>query len=442
MFFVAIMGGGPAGYTAGAELAKNGKSVIVFEKEELGGTCLNVGCIPTKTLLYSAKQFCNAQSEKYGIKAENVAFDWDKMQQRKDKIIRKLRAGVKQQLTNCTVIKGAATVVERTDEKVIIECNGEQYTAEKLLICTGSSNFVPPIDGIENNPNVWDSTAALQAKELPQSIAIIGGGVIGMEFATLFAELGVEVSVVEFMPNILPNIDEQISNLLKDKYQKQGIHFYLQNKVTAINGNTLTIENHEGETTTLTADKILLSVGRRPNLNGLENLGLKINKGIEVDDFMRTNLQNVYAVGDVTSKIMLAHVATQQAEIAVKSMLNEPTIPFGECVIPSVVYTNPEIATVGINEQTANQLGGYIIKSIPMSFSGRFVAENEGENGLCKVILEEKTNVIKGVHLFGNVSSEIIATATMAIQQKMTIEQLKQIVFPHPTVSEIIKECL
>ena len=442
MYFVAIMGGGPAGYTAGAELAKNGKSVIVFEKEELGGTCLNVGCIPTKTLLYSAKQFCNAQNEKYGIKAENVAFDWDKMQQRKDKIIRKLRAGVKQQLTNCTVIKGEATVVERNDEKVIIECNGEQYTAEKLLICTGSSNFVPPIDGIENNPNVWDSTAALQAKELPQSIAIIGGGVIGMEFATLFAELGVEVSVVEFMPNLLPNIDEQISLLLKDKYQKQGIHFYLQNKVTAINGNTLTIENHAGETTTLTAEKILLSVGRRPNLNGLENLGLKINKGIEVDDFMRTNLPNVYAVGDVTSKIMLAHVATQQAEIAAKSMLNEPTISFGECVIPSVVYTNPEIATVGITEQTANQLGGYIVKSIPMSFSGRFVAENESENGLCKVILDEKMNVIKGVHLFGNVSSEIIATATMAIQQKMTIEQLKQIVFPHPTVSEIIKECL
>ena len=232
-YFLAIIGGGPAGYTAAEMASKAGKDVVLFEQNALGGTCLNVGCIPTKTLLYSAKQYYNAtHADKYGVTAEGVAFDYVKMQQRKTKVVRKLVAGIRAKLNNehCTVINGAASVssyqvLQSTPGKtaISIQCNDEQYEAENLLICTGSTNFVPPIPGIKENDHVWDSTAALDAKELPASIAIVGGGVIGMEFATLYHELGVPVTVIEAMPTILPNIDQDIVTVLREKYEKAGI---------------------------------------------------------------------------------------------------------------------------------------------------------------------------------------------------------------------------
>lgn len=439
-YYLAILGGGPAGYTAAEIASKAGKDVILFEQNALGGTCLNVGCIPTKTLLYSAKQYVNAtHGDKYGVTAENVSFDYVKMQQRKTKVVRKLVAGIRAKLNNehCTVINGAAKVINRTDELVTISCGEEQYEAENLLICTGSTNFVPPIPGIKDNDHVWDSTAALDAKELPQSIAIIGGGVIGMEFATLYHELGVPVTVIEAMPTILPNIDQDIVTILREKYEKAGIKILTSTKVVEINGGALKVESGE----VIEADKILVSVGRRANLQGLEALtDLEFNRGaIVVDDFMKTNLPNVYAAGDVTGKIMLAHVASRQAEVAVGRMLKQiPVQRIAYNAIPSVVYTNPEIACVGITEKDFDAE----VKTLPMTFSGRFVAENEGETGLCKMLIDKKSHSVLGVHMIGNPCSEFVAAASFAVRMGYTVDEFKQVVFPHPTVSEILKEIL
>lgn len=417
--------------------------VVLFEQNALGGTCLNVGCIPTKTLLYSAKQYYNAtHADKYGVKAENVTFDYAKIVQRKQKVVRKLVAGIKQKLNNehCTVVTGSAAVVSRTDEAVVMTCNGEQYEAENLLICTGSVNFVPPIPGVKDNPAVWDSTDALAATQLPQSMIIVGGGVIGMEFATLYHELGVPVTVIEAMPTILPNLDQEVVSILRDKYTKAGIKILTATKVMSLDGNKVCAETAEGEKLELEAEHVLISVGRRANMAGLEALSdLECNRGIVVDDFMHTNLANVYAAGDVTGKIMLAHVASRQAEVAVGRMLKEmPVQRIAYNAIPSVVYTNPEIASVGITEQEAD----CEVRKIPMTFSGRFVAENEGETGLVKVLVDKKNQTVLGVHMIGNPCSEFVAAASFAVRMGYTVPEFMQVVFPHPTVSEVLREAM
>lgn len=444
MYNLAIIGGGPAGYTAAEKASKAGLSVILFEKEALGGTCLNVGCIPTKTLLYSAKQFHNAtHSDKYGIRVENATFDYTKIVQRKTKIVRKLVAGIKAKLAECTVITGVASVTEHTSEKVIISCAEQSFEAERLLICTGSNNFVPPIPGIADNEHIWSSTEALAATELPSSIVIIGGGVIGMEFATLFMELGVPVTVIEALPNILPNIDPEVVSLLRARYEKAGVSFLTSARVQSIEGGKVEYQPAEGPEQTLEADKILVCVGRRANLQDLQNLaGLELERNtIKVDEHMQTSLPNVYAAGDVTGKIMLAHVASRQAEVAVDHMLGVPD-EMHYNTVPSVVYTNPEIAVVGLSESDAASNDNLEVRKLPMTFSGRFMAENEGETGLCKMIVDTQTDTILGVHMFGNPCSEFVATAAMAIQSGFTSEQLKRIIFPHPTVSEILKEIM
>lgn len=445
-FFLAIIGGGPAGYTAAELASKAGKDVVLFEQNALGGTCLNVGCIPTKSLLYGAKQYYNAShAQKYGVSASDVAFDWAAMQKRKTIVVRKLVAGIKQRLNNehCTVITGEARVVSYQPSVVSIECNGETYEAENLLICTGSTNFVPPIPGVKDNPHVWDSTDALAATELPKSMIIVGGGVIGMEFATLYHELGVPVTVIEAMPTILPNLDQDVVQVLLDKYRKAGITILTSTKVKAIDEYRVQTANADG-IQTLEAERVLISVGRRANLKGLEALTeLEYNRGaIVVDDFMKTNLDHVYACGDVTGKIMLAHVASRQAEVAVGRMLKQiPLQRIAYSAIPSVVYTNPEIASVGLTEPQAKDLNLDIeVRQLPMTFSGRFMAENEGETGLCKMIIDAKKQTVLGVHCIGNPCSEFIAAASFAVRNGYTVGEMRQVVFPHPTVSEILHE--
>ena len=449
-YFLAIIGGGPAGYTAAEKASKAGKDVVLFEQNAVGGTCLNVGCIPTKSLLYGAKQYYNAtHAQKYGVTAENVAFDFAAMQKRKTIVVRKLVAGIKQRLNNehCTLVSGAAAVVSRTDELVTVSCNGETYEAENLLICTGSTNFVPPIPGIKENEYVWDSTDALAATELPKSIIIVGGGVIGMEFATLYHELGVPVTVIEAMPTILPNLDQDIVNVLLEKYKKAGINILTSTKVESIEGGKVHVKSQiSNEQLQISAERILVSVGRRANLQGLEALNdLELNRGaIIVDEFMKTNLPNVYACGDVTGKIMLAHVAARQAEVMVGRLLKQiPLQRIAYNAIPSVVYTNPEIASVGITEQQAAELNIETeVRQLPMTFSGRYMAENEGETGLCKLVLDTKKQTILGVHCIGNPCSEFIAAASFAVRMGYTTAEFEQVVFPHPTVSEILHEII
>ena len=391
------------------------------------------------------------------MKTEGLSFDYAKIVQRKTKVVRKLVAGIKQKLNNehCTVVMGAAAVVSRNDEQVIISCGEEQYEAENLLICTGSTNFVPPIPGVKDNPAVWDSTDALDSKELPQSMIIVGGGVIGMEFATLYHELGVPVTVIEAMPTILPNLDQEVVTILLEKYRKAGIQILTDTKVTELQGNKVVTTNGEYE-----AEHVLVSVGRRANMQGLDALSdLEMFRGgIVVDEFMRTNLKNVYAAGDVTGKIMLAHVASRQAEVAVGRMLKQlPLQRIAYNAIPSVVYTNPEIACVGLTEKDLNEIKEgdfapsmstdepfvpYEVHKLPMTYSGRFVAENEGEMGLCKVIVDKRSKTVMGVHMIGNPCSEFVAAASFAVRMGYTVGEFKQVVFPHPTVAEVLREAI
>ncbi len=449
MIDLAIIGGGPGGYVAAERAGHKGLSVTLFEKKELGGVCLNEGCIPTKTLLYSAKIYDNAcHGEKYGVKAENVTFDFGKIVARKNKVVRKLVAGVgsKMKMFHVNVIKGEAYIVGRSEKGIEITCNGESTFARNLLICTGSEAFVPPIPGVKEAGDViLTNREILALKEQPRSLVIIGGGVIGMEFASFYNSLGTEVTVIEMLPEILGGLDAEISAMLRDIYAKKGIKFNLSCKVTAVNGNEVEYEDPTGAKYTIIGEKILMSVGRRPVTQGfgLENLGVELNRGgIKVDEKMRTNIPNVFAAGDVTGFSMLAHTASREGEVVVNNLTGRNDV-MRYNAIPGVVYSNPEVSCVGLTEEQAAKEGiAYKVAKLPMAFAGRFVAENEGGNGLCKVLVGEKHGEVLGVHMLGNPSSEMLYGACMAIEQEMTVKELEEVVFPHPTVSEIFKEAI
>ena len=444
---VAIIGGGPAGYTAAEKAAAGGLSTVLFEKNALGGVCLNEGCVPTKTLLYSAKVYDTIKhAQKYAIKAENPTFDFPKIIARKNKVVKKLTAGIRMKMTEhgVVVVNGEAEIKGRAaDGTISIVCGEETYEAANLLLCTGSETVIPPIPGLAET-DYWTSREALQTKELPASLVIIGGGVIGMEFASFFNSMGTEVHVVEMLDKILGPMDKELSEMLQAEYAKRGIRFYLGHKVTAVHGGEVTVEK-DGESFVIEGEKVLLSVGRCPVTKGfgLETLSPEpFRNGIKVNQYMQTSLPNVYACGDITAFSLLAHTAVSEAEVAVKHILGKAGAGMSYKAIPGVVYTNPEIAGVGKTEEELQAEGiPYIVKKLPMAFSGRFVAENEQGNGVCKLILSEDETVI-GAHLLGNPASELVVIAGIAIEKGMTAEELKSIVFPHPTVGEIIKEAL
>lgn len=448
MYDLIIIGGGPAGYVAAERAGHKGLKVLLFEKNKMGGVCLNEGCIPTKTILYSAKTYENAlHGDKYGVYGENIRFDFGKIMARKNKVVRKLVAGVesKMKMNHVTVVKGDAYINGRSNQGIEVSCNGETYRGANLLICTGSEAFVPPIPGIaEAGDLILTNREILDLKEQPKSLVIIGGGVIGMEFASFYNSLGTEVTVVEMLPEILGNNDFEISAMLREHYAKKGIIFNLSAKVVKIEGNTVFFEK-EGETQRISGDKILVSVGRRPVTSGfgLENLNVELFRGgIKTDEKMRTNVPGVFAAGDVTGFSLLAHTASREGEVVVNNLTGRPD-RMRYNAIPGVVYTNPEVSGVGETEESAKAKGiDYKVAKLPMAFAGRFVAENEGGSGLCKVLVGARYNEVIGVHMIGNPSSEMIYGACMAIEQELTLAQLEEVVFPHPTVSEIFKETL
>ena len=451
MYDIAIIGGGPGGYVAAEKAGKNGLRTILFEKKDLGGVCLNEGCIPTKTLLYSAKLYDYARkSEKYGVRVEGATLDYKKMTDRKTKVIRKLVAGIGLRMKNAgvEVVKAEATISGRTDSNAIrIIANGETYEAKNLLLCTGSETFVPPIPGLDmaTNGAIVTNRELLALKEAPTNLVIIGGGVIGMEFASLYNSIGAEVHVVEMTPEILGAMDHEISAMLRSQYTKKGIHFHLSCKVTHIEGHSVTFTDAEGTEYAIEGDKILLSVGRRPITRGLglETLDIELERGgVKVDSQMRTNAEGVYAAGDITGYSLLAHTASREAEVAINAICGiEDAMHYD--AIPGIVYTNPEVAGTGLTEAQAQQQGiEYECRKLPMAYSGRFVAENEAGEGLCKVITDKVSGRVLGVHMIGNPCSEIISSACIAIERGMTAGELERVVFPHPTVAEIVKECL
>ena len=443
---VIIIGGGPAGYTAAETAGKGGLSVLLIEKNSLGGVCLNEGCIPTKTLLYSAKTYDSAKhASKYAVNIPEVSFDLPKIIARKSKVVRKLVLGVKAKLTanNVTIVSGEAQIIDKNT----VRCGEETYEGENLILCTGSETFIPPIPGVDA-VNYWTHRDALDSKELPASLAIVGGGVIGMEFASFFNSLGVQVTVVEMMDEILGGMDKELSALLRAEYAKRGIKFLLSTKVVGLSqteeGAVVSYENAEGNGSVI-AEKLLMSVGRRPVTKGfgLENLNLEQTErgAIRVNEKMQTSVPGVYVCGDLTGFSLLAHTAVREAEVAVHSILGKEDA-MSYRAIPGVVYTNPEIAGAGMSEEALQAAGiTYHTIKLPMAYSGRFVAENEQGNGICKLIQDEEGHII-GCHIIGNPASELIVIAGIAIQKGYTIEEFQKSVFPHPTVGEIYHELL
>ena len=402
-------------------------------------------------MLYSAKLYDQARkSEKYGVRVEGAELDFKKMTDRKTKVMRKLVAGIGLRMKNASVevVKAEAMIEGRTAEGTIrIAAEGQTYEAKNLLICTGSETFMPPIQGLdmEGNEAIVTSREMLALKEAPASLIVIGGGVIGMEFASLYNSLGAEVHVVEMMPEILGAMDAEVSAMLRAQYAKKGVQFHLSCRVTHVEGHSVTFNDSEGVEHTVEGDKILVSVGRRANTKGygLEALGVELERGgIKVDEKMCTNVPGVYAAGDVTGFSMLAHTASREAEVVINNLCGHPDAMHYRA-IPGIVYTNPEVAGVGLTEAQAEAQGiDYACHKLPMAYSGRFVAENEGGEGMCKVIVEKATRRVLGVHMLGNPCSEIITSAGIAIEQNMTMEELERVVFAHPTVGEIIKECI
>lgn len=453
MIDLAIIGGGPGGYVAAERAGAAGLQTVLFEKRELGGVCLNEGCIPTKTLLYSAKVYNYAvHGGDYGVSVEGASYDYGKIVGRKDKVVKKLVGGVKAKMKGAgvKVVKGDAVIEGRSAEGITVRCGEESYTVRNLLICAGSEAMVPPIPGLKEAGDVIVTNREILAlKEQPKELVVIGGGVIGMEFAAFYNTLGTKVTVVEMLPKILGPLDDEISASLQAVYAKRGIQFQLRCKVTGIEGNTVVYEDPDGKVCRVSGDKILVSVGRRANISGygLESLGVEmlLNRGgkpcgIKVDDRMRTNVPGVYAAGDVTGFSMLAHTASREGEVAVNNILGKQDHMRYDA-IPGIVYTNPEVAGVGLTEEQAKASGrDYAVVKLPMTYAGRFIAENEHPEGICKLIVGKKYHEVLGAHMMGNPCSEIIHSMCMAIENEMTLEQLQEVVFPHPTVSEIIKE--
>ncbi len=446
MYDIGIIGAGPAGYVAAERAGQKGMKVVLFNKNQLGGVCLNEGCIPTKTLLYTAKLLDNAkEGEKYGINVSGVSFDFDKIMKRKNKVVKKLVAGVSMSMKkhNINLVDAFAVIEERAADHIKIKANNEIFECRNILIATGSEPAIPPIKGLDRS-KILTNREILEITEIPQSLTIIGGGVIGLEFGSFFNSMGSKVSIIEMMPEILPGIDEDISKMLRAEYTKKGIDFHLSSRVTEIQDNDVIFEK-DGKQEVIKGDKILMSVGRKPVITGLglEKLGVEIvNGAVKIDNICRTNIPNVYAAGDIKGFCLLAHAASREGEVVVNNIAGEKDF-MRYNAIPGVVYTNPEVACVGLTEQEAKKKNiPYKVKTMPMAFAGRFVAENEGKNGFCKILAGEKYNEILGVHMIGGACSEMIFGAAAMIETELRTKDIEEIIFPHPTVSEIIRETI
>lgn len=443
-----IIGGGPAGYLAAERAGEAGLNTLLIEKRFIGGVCLNEGCIPSKALLYSAKLYDGAShGEKYGITVENIKLNHQAVVARKRKVIDTLVGGIKMKLKKLkvTVVEGEGHIEKRNSEGFCVSANGTEYTGSRLLIATGSEASVPPIPGLKEglaSGFVLTNREILELQEVPERLVVIGGGVIGLEMASYFNTAGSKVTVVEMLNKIAGPTDAEISKILQKNYEKKGVTFKLGARVTEVTAKGVVYELN-GNKETVEADKVLLSIGRRPSTNGLglENIGVNTERGaIKTDEQGRTNVAGVYAAGDVNGSHMLAHVAYRESEVAINTILGKKD-HMRYNAVPSVIYTNPEVACVGETEESAKAKGMDVAcVNLTMKYSGRYVAENEGGDGICKLIIDKKRNRLVGVHMIGNYSSEIIVSAVTMIETEMRIEDIKEIIFPHPTVCEIIRE--
>ena len=450
LFDVIVIGGGPGGYLAAERAAHAGLKTALFEKRSLGGVCLNEGCIPSKALLNSAKLYEHAQhSILYGIHCENVAINQKMVVARKRKVVRTLVAGVKGKMkaNGVEVVMEEAVITCKTAEGFTVTAAGKSYTGKNLIIATGSSAAVPPIPGVKENLGsfVLTNREVLDLEQIPEKFTVIGGGVIGLEMAAYYATVGSKVTVIEMLDHIAGATDLEIAGMLQKELEKKGVTFLLSHKCLSVEPGKVWAEAPDGTKLSVDADKVLLSIGRRANIQGigLENIGVQTNRtGIITDTTCRTNVPGVYAVGDVNGHHMLAHTAYREAEVAVSNILGKPdTMRYH--ANPSVIYTQPEIASVGRTEEECKEKGiDYEVRKLSMRYAGRFVAENERGDGLCKILVDKKRRTVIGVHLIGTYTGEMIWGAAEMLEMHLRVTDARQIIFPHPTVSEIIRETL
>lgn len=471
-----IIGAGPAGYNAAERAAAAGLRTLLIEKQQLGGVCLNWGCIPTKTLIAAAKHYQIAStSADFGVRADNVTFEWTTAMARKARTVETLRAGITARLEHrgVTVISGEARFIDPRTLSVA----GSTYSAERILIATGARPAVPPIPGAST---ALTSRQILELPQIPKTLAVIGGGVIGLEFASLFAALGTQVTVIEMLPEILPSIDPESAALLRGRLENR-ITFELAAQVTQITPNRIHYTparpaqsgsaaaparpapsssaapppnpaapaspavapplSDPSQAAHITAEAVLLAVGRTPVTAGLENLGLDINRGaVVVDEHMRTSLPGIWAAGDCTGLSLLAHSAYRMGEVAVNDILGRPD-RMRLHAVPSVVYSLPEAAGVGITEHQARASGREAVtRKLPMQYSGRYLAEYGREPGFGKIVIDPRTRTLLGVHLVGGQCSETIWGAAALIEGEFRVQDIRELIFPHPTVAEIMRE--
>lgn len=437
-----VLGGGPGGYVAAERAAAGGLRVALVEEKHLGGVCLNEGCIPSKTLLHSAKVYSLAKhGEAFGVRAENVVFDLPAVHRRKRKIIEGLRGGIAGLLKKhkVEVISGRGRLVGAG----CVEVGDRRLEAAHVLLAAGSAPSRPPIPGVDG-PGVLDSSGILELETLPARLVILGGGVIGCEFACFFASIGVPVTVLEMLPEICPNLDSELAATLRGELSRKGIEFHTGARVTSIESDAVVFEAG-GETRRIAREIVLVAAGRAPRV---ANLGLESarvdhdRRGVRVDERGATNIPGIWACGDLTGRGWLAHSASRMGEVVVNQLLGRRDRMRYEAV-PSVVYTSPEVAAVGWTEDEARRNGMQTVSAkFPLTANGRFLAENHGARGFAKVVVEKGTRRVVGVHMVGGACSETIWGAAAALESEFRVEEFREIVFPHPTTGEAIRDAL
>ncbi|MEA4815323.1 MAG: dihydrolipoyl dehydrogenase [Lachnospiraceae bacterium] len=446
---VTVIGGGPGGYVAAIRAAQLGAEVTLIEKQNIGGTCLNVGCIPTKVLLHSAEIITEAkESAQIGLVIPQVGYDWKKVQERKASIVGQLVNGVigLLKVNKVSVIKGTAsfsgpktlTVTKQDGSK-------ETVNSDKIIIAAGSIPAIPPIPGVKENANCIDSTGALNLESVPKTLLVIGGGVIGIELATAYSTFGTQVTIIEALPKLLPMMDGELTNIIRKKLEKSGVKILTETKVVSVEksaaGAKVNVE-YQGKASSFEAEKVLVAVGRRTDTSALnlDAAGIANDRGrITVNDKMETSVKDVYAIGDCLGKVMLAHVASTQGEIAAENAMGHNAVYDGK-TNPSCVYTNPEFAGVGLTEEAAKAEGiDYIVGKFPLVANGKALLMGGGD-GVIKIIADKKYEEILGVHIIGPRATDLITEGALALRLEATVEELITTIHAHPTVGEAMKE--
>lgn len=440
---VVVIGGGPGGYVAAIKAAQAGKKTAIIEKEHFGGTCLNVGCIPTKALVKTVNVYEEIrQAAAFGIEgvdATKVHVSMEALQKRKNRVVAQLVGGVKGLLqgNKVTIIEGTAAF---KDAHTLI-AGKKTVTAENIIIATGSESLMPGFIAYEGKTNIITSTEALSLSEIPESMTIIGGGVIGVEFAYVYASLGTKVTIVELMDDILPMVDKEIARMAMKKLQKLGVTFHTGAKVTKVRDSAVLFEK-DGKEQSVSGTYTLMAVGRAPFVEGLDadKAGIEFDRrAIKTDEHMRTNVPHIYCIGDVNGKSMLAHTASKEGEVAVENICGRPEVMSYD-IIPSCIYMEPEIACVGLTEDAAKKEYGQIkVGRFPMAANGKSLIEDE-TSGMMKVILDARYNSILGVHMYCAHATDMIAEVVAAMNLEACAEEIIASVHPHPTVSEAVGE--